>query len=188
MRAFRLAFILASSSVSVLQAVPTSSSPQQSPNPPRVRARRSLEEPRSSSAPAYVVVRFRDGATQNILQDLPEAARWVKAHSRSRLHRFSVPQGVSRDEALAAFRSHPLVEEAGPGLIVRALEVPNDENFIYQWHLHSTDGGSWADGAWDRTRPPRDDAGPLFVRKIRKSGHAVLEVVPQTGAIPARGW
>ncbi len=56
---------------------------------------------------------------------------------------------MSRDEVLAAFRSHPLVEEAGPGLIVRALEVPNDENFIYQWHLHSTDGGSWADGAWD---------------------------------------
>jgi subtilisin family serine protease len=56
---------------------------------------------------------------------------------------------VSRDELLAAFRRHPLVEDAGPGFIVRALEIPNDEDFIYQWHLHSTDGGMWADGAWD---------------------------------------
>ncbi|HSF14549.1 MAG TPA: fibronectin type III domain-containing protein [Vicinamibacteria bacterium] len=148
MRAFRFAFILASGSVILLHAVATNGLAQQSPNR-RVQARPFLEAARSSPDPEYVVVRFREGAGQSDLRSLPGAVRRVKGQSRSRLHRYSVPQGVSRDELLAALRNDPVVEEAGPVLIVRALEVPDDEDFVYQWHLHSTDGGAWADSAWD---------------------------------------
>src|SRR3989304_4597258 len=37
----------------------------------------------------------------------------------------------------------------GRSYIVRAYETPNDTNYSYQWHMHNTVGGIWAEAAWD---------------------------------------
>jgi subtilisin family serine protease len=180
MRGFRWAFILASGFAGFLAAVPSSASPEQSQRPPRVRSRRFVQETRPSSDYSYVVVRFRGGAHPSAVQSLPGAVRWEKAHFRSGLHRFSIPPGVSRDEVLAAFRRHPLVEGAGPGLVLRALEIPDDGNFIYQWHLHSTDGGMWADSAWDLAT----DRGQGVVVAVIDTGVAYEDYNNTSGLFP----
>jgi hypothetical protein len=53
------------------------------------------------------------------------------------------------DAALAAYRASPLVAEVGISRNARILDTPNDPSFAYQWHLRSTEGGMWADTAWD---------------------------------------
>ena len=36
-----------------------------------------------------------------------------------------------------------------PGTSATILDTPNDTNYLYQWHMHNTDGGMWADLAWN---------------------------------------
>jgi serine protease len=102
------------------------------------------------SRPGEVLVRFAPTA------GLVDAARAVegaggavaKANPRSGILRLRVPEGREQSAA-AALRANPLVLEAGPNLVVRAYEVPNDVHYPNQWHLHDTVGGAHAESAWD---------------------------------------
>ncbi len=103
------------------------------------------------SLPGRIVVRFKPGASQAAIQRLNarHGARVLKRHKLSGLQRIAIPSGVAVDHVLAAYRSNPLVAEANVSHIVQVLDYPNDTNYPYQWHLRSTDGGIWADTAWD---------------------------------------
>jgi subtilisin family serine protease len=102
------------------------------------------------STAAHLVVRFKPGISKSAVDDF-NAARGAKV-LKERTHdlqRIEVPAGVSIDEALAAYRGSPLVAEANVAHIATILDAPNDPNYPYQWHLHNTDGGMWADIAWN---------------------------------------
>src|SRR3989304_132898 len=75
--------------------------------------------------------------------------RQVEWLQRSRAERVAVRDGVSMDQALAAYRASPLVAEASVTRVATIRGTPNDPKFPYQWHLRSTDAGIWADTAWD---------------------------------------
>src|SRR3990172_121235 len=111
-----------------------------------------------SSAPALgpesrgggVLVRFAAGARLTDVARAMAAVDGVAAKSvaGARLVRVRVPEGREASAA-AALRAHPLVLEAGPNLVARAYEVPNDVHYPLQWHLHDTVGGIHAQSAWD---------------------------------------
>ncbi|OGO46532.1 MAG: hypothetical protein A2W34_03615, partial [Chloroflexi bacterium RBG_16_64_32] len=77
-----------------------------------------------------------------------QGTRSLEVQGFSGLHRIAVPEGADVDRVLAAYRNSPLVEEAGRSLIARTSDAPNDTNYPYQWHLHNTEGGMWAEAAW----------------------------------------
>ena len=64
-------------------------------------------------------------------------------------HHVAVPDGASVEQMLAAYRANPLVAEASAGHTATILDTPNDTNYLYQWHMHNSEGGMWADLAWN---------------------------------------
>jgi serine protease len=99
-----------------------------------------------------LVVKFRPGVPANVIQGLNTTlgARVLKVQPLSGLRRLNFPAGSNLGQILAAYRNSPMVEEAGYNYVVRAFGVPNDEYYYpYQWHLHNTVGGMWAEDAWD---------------------------------------
>jgi serine protease len=106
--------------------------------------------PTVQGRPGEVLVRLAPAAG---LMDAARAIESVggavaKASPRSGILRIRVPAG-REVSAAAALRANPAVLEAGPNLVVRASEVPNDVHYSSQWHLHDTVGGIHAESAWD---------------------------------------
>jgi len=130
--------------------------------------------------PNQILVRFRKGASENVIQSLRAAhgARTLKTHPRSGLHRLEFPPGADLNQILAAYRRHPLIEEAGFNLTVHAFDVPNDPNYAFQWHLHNTTGGMWAEEAWDLSAAK----GQGIVVAVIDTGVAYANVSPFTPA------
>jgi serine protease len=104
-----------------------------------------------ASAAGHVTVRFKAGVSDAAANGVLSArgTEVLKKQPRSGLHRVAVTSGVSVDEALAALRRSPLVMEANVAHVATFLDAPNDTNYSYQWHMHNTDGGMWADIAWN---------------------------------------
>jgi serine protease len=119
------------------------------PNPPLVE-RAGLPGSEASAA-GHLTVRFKPGVSDAAANGVLSArgAEVLKKQPRSGLHRVAVTSGVSVDEALAALRRSPLVMEANVAHVATILDAPNDTNYSYQWHMHNTDGGMWADIAWN---------------------------------------
>lgn len=107
-----------------------------------------------SRVTGQLVVKFRRGVAENVIEALNTTlgAQVLKVHPRSGFRRLGFPAGANLPQILAAFKNSPIVEEAGYNYIVRAFAAPNDEYYQpYQWHLHNTVGGMWAEQAWDET-------------------------------------
>ena len=104
-----------------------------------------------ASAAKHIVVRFKAGVSDAMASSLHSArgTKDVEKQPRSGLHHVIVPEGASAEQMLAAYRANPLVAEAKPGYVATILDTPNDTNYLYQWHMHNTDGGMWADLAWN---------------------------------------
>ena len=118
------------------------------PQPPIVE-HRTVAGGKPSTA-AHIVVRFEPDAPKSAVDKLNAArgGKVLKQQPRG-LERIAVPEGVSIEDALAAYRASPLVAEANVGHIATILDTPNDPKYPYQWHLQNTDGGMWADMAWN---------------------------------------
>jgi subtilisin family serine protease len=99
----------------------------------------------------HIVVRFKPGVPHSATSSVHAArgASGVEKQARSGLHHVSVPEGSSVEQMLAAYRANPLVAEASAGHVATILDTPNDTNYLYQWHMHNSDGGMWADLAWN---------------------------------------
>ncbi len=100
-----------------------------------------------------IVVRFRDRASPAAINALNAAhgATVAKAQPRSGLQRLQLPENANLQAVLAAYQRSPIVEEAALNYTVRLFEFPNDPNYPYQWHLHDTVGGMWAESAWSES-------------------------------------
>ena len=101
-------------------------------------------------APGRLVVRFKPGVSADAMrfQNAALGAREAGSHPRSGLHVLQLSNAAAADAALAAYRRSPIVESAGYSYVVRAFDAPNDTNYAYQWDMHDTTGGVWAESAW----------------------------------------
>ena len=100
---------------------------------------------------SHIVVRFKPGVPDSAATRLHamRGASGVEKQARSGLHHVTVPAGSSVEQMLAAYRANPLVAEVSAGHVATILDTPNDTNYLYQWHMHNSDGGMWADLAWN---------------------------------------
>ncbi len=101
--------------------------------------------------PGQIVVRFREDASEGAVQSFNTAhgASTVKQLNHSGLSVLSLEDGANIESVVAAYRNSPLVEEAGRSRAAHLAGAPNDTNYLYQWHMRNTDGGIWAEAAWD---------------------------------------
>jgi serine protease len=101
--------------------------------------------------PNTLVVRFESGVPARAAANVVAGGGGVveEEHARSKLRTIEVEAGVDAGELLTRLRANPLVAEANVSHRVRALEAPDDANYSFQWHLHNTNGGLRAEGAWD---------------------------------------
>lgn len=113
-------------------------------------------------APDRILVRFKDKTVQSVMASVHSSlrAKVVKRFNLVKnLQLVKLPRGVSVEEAIQRYRSHPSVLYAEPVYYVRILQTfPNDPYFEYQWGLHNTgDLGGTEDAdidapeAWDIT-------------------------------------
>ena len=98
-----------------------------------------------------VIVRFPAA------QEGPAAEAVLKRHGAPTLRKrqaggyrvVRVPRGRSAAGLAAALRAEPSVEYAEPNGAVRALMVPNDPYYEYQWHYRGPSGDINIEPAWD---------------------------------------
>jgi subtilisin family serine protease len=149
MRSLLLSLALALALTPAIFASSGNGSADAGPNPPLVEG--AGVPGRGAVTADHIVVRFRPGVSDQLATNLHSArgATVIERQPRSGLQRVSVPAGVSIDQMLAAYRANPLVAEASPGHIATILDAPNDTNYSYQWHMHNSDGGMWADLGWN---------------------------------------
>jgi len=122
------------------------------PDPPRIAERNAAARDAAPElSDRQIVVRFQPGASLQAIagQTVAFGGRILEADSRSGLYRISLPDGGNPAAIVAALQSSPIVDEAARSYIARAYETPDDTNYSYQWHMHNTVGGMWAEGAWD---------------------------------------
>ena len=118
---------------------------------PAIAEAETADLPREQNHAGQIVVRFRDNASPNDVAGLNAAsgATVLKTQTTSGLQRLSLPPDANIDRVLAAYESSPVVQEAGLSYVVYAADAPDDTNYSFQWHLHDTVGGMWAESAWD---------------------------------------
>jgi len=112
---------------------------------------RVVGQAQAQTPPRQITVRFKPGVSDAAVRRLNATlgTRLIKGRGLSGVQRLEVPDVVSLDSVIAAYRNSPYVAEAGVTRVARILQTPNDPSFPYQWHLRSTDAGIWADTAWD---------------------------------------
>jgi subtilisin family serine protease len=99
----------------------------------------------SPFVPGKVVVKIRPGIAEPALQALlGREAKIVGEIAPLRVKVLSVPPGKER-EWIERLRASPIVEYAEPVRFVRALFVPNDPYWAYQWNMNLIK----APQAWD---------------------------------------
>src|SRR3990172_13236423 len=149
MRKFALALIaLALALLPAWYSGATSGRADGGPNPPI--ADRGIWTAQALSAPGQISVRFKPGVSDAAINNLHarHGARLIEKQPLSGVQRLALPPGASLDQILAPYRKSPLVAEANVTHTAQLFDYPNDTNYPYQWHLHSTGGGVWADVAW----------------------------------------
>ncbi|CAN5383753.1 hypothetical protein BH10PLA2_BH10PLA2_02320 [soil metagenome] len=130
----------------------------------------SLEERQLLSATPYsyastdILIQLRSGAaTPSAAQILPGTIIGPEIALVPGLHQVMLGQGVSVDQALAAYRSNPAVQYAEGNSVVHRTAVPNDPYYTQvQWALNNTgqNGGTIgadinAQAAWNVTSGSR---------------------------------
>jgi serine protease len=126
-----------------------------------------------------ILVRFEKGAPPAAVQALHNAnqASVLKTRPLSGIERLQLPPGANVNQVVNAYHASPFVLEANVPRGVSLFDAPNDTNYSYQWHMHNTLGGSWAEAAW-QIAPARGagvtvaviDTGVAFESYTRTSG------------------
>ncbi len=101
--------------------------------------------------PEQVIVKFREGVTGAAAGALikKHGAATLRARKAGGYRVLRVPPGRSVQGLVAALRGEPLVEYAEPNGVLRALMVPNDPYYSYQWHYRGPSGDINIEPAWD---------------------------------------
>jgi serine protease len=99
-----------------------------------------------------IVVKFKDRVKDEDISKLNERflTSVLDKSKFSRFHRLRVPHGKTVSEMIESYKNDPNVEYAEPNYIAKALFVPNDPYFSFQWHLYNTQyGGINLVDAWN---------------------------------------
>ena len=127
----------------------------QNPKPPKgqqVSAAKVLAAGGVKRIAGQLVVKYRQGVTTTDIDSLNSmlGSQVVKIQARSRLHRLALAQDSVLPQVLAQLRSSSIVEEVGYNYVVETFAMPNDTDYQpFQWNLHNTASGIWAEDAWD---------------------------------------
>lgn len=94
-----------------------------------------------------MIVKFKPGVAPAAVAAMNQAqgAAAIYHSPFAGFDRLRLPPGRSVAEAVAAYRQNPNVEYAEPNYIRRALMVPNDPFYPYQWHMRQIN----VEPAWD---------------------------------------
>ena len=122
-----------------------------SENQPQLIERNDIAAPPGQTIANRINVLFRPGASPAQIAQLnaSHGAVLVQAAGPSGVHSLELPTGPNVEATLRAYRNHPLVLEAGHALVLQLFAEPDDTNYAFQWHLHDTAGGVWAESAWN---------------------------------------
>jgi subtilisin family serine protease len=100
-----------------------------------------------------ILVKYEPGVNGSQITTIEHGsqASWRSSGRHGRVRRLGIRRGSSIEEALAEFRSNPLVEYAEPNFIAEINLTPNDTFYYpYQWNMdNTTNGGIHAEAAWD---------------------------------------
>lgn len=91
-------------------------------------------------ADGEIIVKFRDGVTkEKMVQTNNEKKSKIKRENKKLgFYTLSVPEGKTVEEMVREYQKDPSVESAEPNYVVKALVIPSDPNFNYQWGLNNT--------------------------------------------------
>jgi hypothetical protein len=137
---------IVAAAVLVAAGLPISSSAQTEPRGHFIQ--RGLASINGAEPVQEITVRFKPGTTARALARLnaEAGATVISRGGRSALYRLKVSDTT---KALAAYRANPIVAEVAASRNAVILDAPNDPRYPNQWHLKSSNGGMWADIAWD---------------------------------------
>jgi len=102
--------------------------------------------------PDEIIVKFKENVKDD---DIENMHRLIGAYTHqkskvAKLHRVKFSGQGSVSEMVEKYKKNPNVEYAEPNYIARALMVPNDPYYPYQWHLYNpVYKGINAQNAWD---------------------------------------
>jgi subtilisin family serine protease len=105
------------------------------------------------SGTGRIIVQLKPGTSSTALRGIIQArgARVDRELGNGRAIRIQAPAGTDLPGLLAALRADPSVAKAGPDLVARAFDLPNDAGFPAQWDLLAGPGGIDAPGAWEQS-------------------------------------
>ncbi len=144
-------FILLVASILSGASVLSGSTSRASENEPPLVELVEVSAPPGQTIANRINVLFRPGTSPAAIAQLnaANAAVLTQPVGPSGVHSLQIPAGASVSSILQAYRNHPLVLEAGPAQVVQLFAEPDDTNYGFQWHLHDTAGGIWAEKAWN---------------------------------------
>lgn len=102
--------------------------------------------------PSEIIVKFKPGVSDLRARQLhgKHGASVLSVSKKGKFKRLRVPKGKKAEELAAQYRLDPAVQYAEPNYIARALFVPDDTFYSYQWHLdNAAGGGIQMEEAWD---------------------------------------
>lgn len=115
---------------------------EQKPSPGGMTALSGEVRQPAQFVPGEVLVKFRDESSSSTMKSLNMD---VGAQEVGRLpvnagviHHYKLEGGLSVEEAVAKYRSHPAVEYSEPNYLYWQMAIPNDSQFGTLWGLHNT--------------------------------------------------
>jgi serine protease len=96
------------------------------------------------------LVKFKKGVPEKMVRQINKkhGVSVLSVSPRGKFLRLRVPKGRTVEEMVAVYAKIPHVQYAEPNYIMRALMVPNDTYYDFQWHMQSIN----MESAWDITQ------------------------------------
>lgn len=105
-----------------------------------------------SWVPDEIIVKFKAGVSEEAVRHTNQlhGTSVLSVSKRGQFMRLRIPRNSSAKEMVAVYKRNPNVEYAEPNFIARALMVPNDPYYSYQWHMDNPAyGGIHMQSAWN---------------------------------------
>ena len=102
--------------------------------------------------PDEIIVKFKRGISQDVIRQINQrhGTSVLSISKRGQFKRLRIPKNKTVEEMVEIYRRNLNVEYAEPNFILRAIMVPNDPYYPYQWHMDNpVYGGINMESAWD---------------------------------------
>ncbi len=101
--------------------------------------------------PGEIIVQFNPGVSEDMVRKINRGngTSVLSVSKRGKFKRLRVPRNKTVEEMVAIYSKNPNVDYAEPNYMAKALMVPNDEYYPYQWHMDNpVYGGINMECAW----------------------------------------